>query len=108
MDDDPHIHVPADVGVEIAVRNMMTKPVRSGAGESGIVRTGCGLDVPYLSTSHRPERVTCRTCRQHAVSATLRLADQAQQMARAIAVDLARIRRVEGQYRELAEQFRHP
>ncbi|NUT52764.1 MAG: hypothetical protein HOV94_36575 [Saccharothrix sp.] len=76
-----HVHVERDVvrsGPE--VRNLISSMTGRAVDAPGVVTTGCGLEVPYAMTSHRPESVTCLACREHATGAYLRFADQVERL----------------------------
>lgn len=77
----PHIHVEQKVleaGPE--VRNLISSMLGRTTDAPSVVTTGCGLQVPYAMTSHRPESVTCLPCREHAHREYLRFSDQIERL----------------------------
>ena len=78
---DPHIHVEKKV-VEAGAdfRNVIASTLGHVLDAPSVVTTGCGHQVPYAMTSHRPESVTCLPCREHAHREYLKFADQVERM----------------------------
>ncbi|HEX4812227.1 MAG TPA: hypothetical protein VFV66_05690 [Nonomuraea sp.] len=80
---DPHIHVERkSVQAGGAFRSAIVSAFGVVPDEPGVVTTGCGFQVPYAMTSHRPESVTCLPCREHAHQEHLRFADQVERLGR--------------------------
>src|SRR5690349_10340812 len=78
---DPHIHVERKVlEAGPAVRNLMSSLLGRTTDAPSVVTTGCGLQVPYVMTSPRPESVTCLACRDHAHREYLRFAEQIERL----------------------------
>lgn len=73
---DPHIHVDAQLGGQVASRRILASAFGLAADLPPTVRTGCGRHVPRAMTSVRPESVTCLACRRFAQHAHSQLADQ--------------------------------
>ncbi|WP_433825630.1 hypothetical protein ACQP2E_26390 [Actinoplanes sp. CA-015351] len=73
---DPHIHVDAQLGGQVASRRILASAFGLAADLPPTVRTGCGQEVPRAMTSVRPESVTCLACRRFACHAHTQLAIQ--------------------------------
>ncbi|WP_242908627.1 hypothetical protein [Actinomadura terrae] len=106
--DDPHIHVEsAVVRRSAAVRDLMASAFGLAADLPSLVRTGCGLRVPYAMTSPRPDSVTCLACREHAQAEHLRFADEVEHLGRmpgsTITSEQAKL--AADKHRELAKRF---
>lgn len=114
MDDggDPHIHVQVKVIGDAAVRNMVASLFGLAADLPAVVRTGCGLRVPYAMTSPRPESVTCLACREYAREQHLRCAERAEDLSRLPAVGAGgapvAYAQVAEVHRDLARRFADP
>jgi len=70
--------------------------------------TGCGLQVPYVMTSTRPDNVTCLACREFAQRRYLELAAYVEQVTRApgTGIDLReRAARAAEEYLDIARRF---
>ncbi|MFC4853075.1 hypothetical protein [Actinophytocola glycyrrhizae] len=105
---DPHIHVETRVAQAGAdYRNLIAATFGAVPDAPAEVTTGCGLQVPYATTSPHPERVTCLPCREHARREYLAFAEQVANLSRlpgapVSAEDAATaVRRL----RELAERY---
>ena len=106
--DDPHIHVEEKaVRGEAAVRNMLASTFGLAGDLPSTVATGCGLRVPYVMTSPRPDRVTCLACREHARTEHLRFADEIERIGTlpGSPVTSAEARQAAARHRALAERF---
>ncbi|GAA5039112.1 hypothetical protein HNP84_003487 [Thermocatellispora tengchongensis] len=80
---DPHIHVEQKVmQAGAGFRNVIASSLGRAPDAPSVVTTGCGLQVPYAMTSHRPESVTCLPCREHAHREHLRFAEQVERLSR--------------------------
>lgn len=105
---DPHIHVGRSVTrYDARTRNLLAGTFGLVGDPPETVATGCGLRVPYVMTSPRPESVTCLACREHARAEHLGLAEQ---MARlggmpGAAVTGAQVAAVVEHHRDLARRF---
>ncbi|MDT3446403.1 MULTISPECIES: hypothetical protein [unclassified Pseudofrankia] len=105
--DDPHVHVEWTVPNTSADTRAVTASVFGLVGDTPrTVRTGCGAQVPYASTSPHPERVTCLPCRDHARDRHLRYAATIEGTAALLGPDhiqaaLAAARRL----RDIADRF---
>lgn len=74
---DPHIHVEQKVlNAGPDIRNLMSSLLDRVPDAPSVVTTGCGLSVPYVMTSPRPESVTCLACREYAAREYGALAEQ--------------------------------
>ena len=106
----PHIHVEQKV-VEAgpAVRNLISSMLGRATDAPSVVTTGCGLQVSYAMTSHRPESVTCLVCREHAHREYLRFADQVERLGRGplAAVNMTgdQVAEAVARLRDLAKRF---
>lgn len=80
--DDPHVHVEWAVPNTSANVRAVTASVFGLVGDAPrAVRTGCGTQVSYASTSPHPEHVTCLPCRDHARDRYLRYATRMEESA---------------------------
>lgn len=80
---DPHIHVERKVlQAGAAFRNVIVSSLGLVPDTPRVVTTGCGLQVPYVMTSSRPESVTCLACREHAHREHLGFAEQVERLSR--------------------------
>jgi hypothetical protein len=78
---DPHIHVDRRVmQASAGGRAAIVSVLGLVPDAPSVVTTGCGLEVPYAMTSHRPESVTCLPCREHAHREHLRWAEQVERL----------------------------
>ncbi|GAB1508290.1 hypothetical protein [Actinophytocola sp. KF-1] len=78
-----HIHVERQVvraGADY--RNVLSTTLGKAIDAPAEVTTGCGIRVPYATTSPHPERVTCLPCREHAQREHRAVADQLENLAR--------------------------
>ncbi|MFF5113600.1 hypothetical protein [Streptosporangium sp. NPDC000509] len=79
----PHIHVDQKVmQASAGGRNAMVLTLGLVPDSPSVVTTGCGIQVPYVMTSPRPESVTCLACREHAHREHLRWAEQVERLSR--------------------------
>jgi hypothetical protein len=76
-----HIHVEARLGGEAATRNMIAATFGLVGDLSGLVTSGCGIEVSIAETSRRPEMVTCLPCREHAHRRHLQYAADVERLA---------------------------
>lgn len=107
-EDDPHIHVEQKVMQSgAAFRNLVVSAVGRAIDVPSVVTTGCGLQVPYVMTSPRPECVTCLGCRDHAYSEYLRFADQVERLGRMPGAPISRDQAAKAteRLRDLAHKF---
>jgi hypothetical protein len=105
---DPHIHVEVKVvRGEAAVRTMLASTFGLVGDLPSVVATGCGVRVPYVMTSARPDRVTCLACREYARAEHLRFADDMERLGTlpGSSVTPADAGRAATRHRELAEKF---
>jgi hypothetical protein len=108
---DPHIHVQARLRAQAAVRNIVASTFGLVGDLPSRVATGCGVEVPYVMTSPRPESVTCLACREYAYRQHLRAADQAERWGGApgTGVDIGgRAAQAAVRHRDLARRFADP
>ncbi|GCD40999.1 hypothetical protein [Streptomyces paromomycinus] len=106
--DDPHIHVPVKtLHDDAAARNLMASTFGLVSDLPSVIVTGCGLRVPYVMTSRRPDRVTCLACREHARREHLRFAAEVERMCRMVGSVFtpAQGRLAADRLRDLARQF---
>jgi hypothetical protein len=73
---DPHVHVDAQLGGQVASRAILASAFGLAADLPPTVRTGCGQEVARAMTSVRPESVTCLSCRDFAHAGFATLAEQ--------------------------------
>jgi hypothetical protein len=105
---DPHIHVDLSViHADAAVRNMLASTFGLASDLPSVVKTGCGLTVPYAMTSSRPESVTCLACREHAHRQHLHFAEQVERLSRmpGATIDSAQAGLAAERHRDLAKRF---
>ncbi|GAA0470667.1 hypothetical protein Ade02nite_33860 [Paractinoplanes deccanensis] len=74
------IHVDRKNHSDVVVRDMMAATFGLAADVPATVTTGCGLEVPLVSTSTEPDRVTCAPCRGFAHRQHLELAEQIERL----------------------------
>ena len=112
MDDfDPHIHVDAALHADIHTRGMMAATFGLAADLPSHATTGCGLRVPYVTTSTAPSKVTCLACREYAHRRYRELADNVKRVTGAPGVGAeirARSARAVEEYLDLARRFAAP
>jgi len=110
MNDDPHIHVGADLNADAATRDLLASTFGLAGDLPSVVTTGCGQRVPRAMTSPLPERVTCLACREHAHRQHLRYAEQVERLADTPGLNVTReqARHAAAEYRALAAQFSDP
>src|SRR5689334_6170598 len=83
MNLDPYVHVERNsVQGGADYRNVIVQLLAKATDAPSIVTTGCGIQVPYASTSRHPERVTCLPCREHASRGHFRFADDVENLGR--------------------------
>ncbi|GAA5150795.1 hypothetical protein [Amycolatopsis dongchuanensis] len=107
-EDGPHVHVERKV-VEAgaAFRGAVGSLLGVVPDAPAVVTTGCGLQVPYASTSTRPESVTCLPCREHARREHLRFAEQVENLSRmpGVAITREQAAAAVARHRGLADRF---
>ncbi|UNO38662.1 hypothetical protein [Streptomyces sp. MST-110588] len=108
---DPHIHVQSKVvHDDAAARNVLASTFGLAGDLPSLVTTGCGLRVPYAMTSPRPDRVTCRACREHARREHLRFSEEVERLSRMTGstISLAQGKLAADRHRDLAQRFSGP
>lgn len=105
---DPHVHVEVNLHADVAVRDLMASTFGLVGDLPSQVTTGCGVQVPRVMTSARPESVTCLDCRRHAHRQHLRLAEEAERIGRmpGMSADSGDVAlRAAQQHRDIAARF---
>jgi hypothetical protein len=106
-----HIHVDADLHADADMRSRLASTFGVAGDLPSHATTGCGLRVPYATTSTAPERVTCLPCREYAARRYEELAAYVDGVGRTpgMSPDIsAQAVRACEQYRELARRFTQP
>ncbi|MEV4352595.1 hypothetical protein AB0J83_49725 [Actinoplanes sp. NPDC049596] len=101
------VHVDRKNHSDVVVRDMMAATFGLAADLPGTVTTGCGLEVPLVTTSIEPSKVTCRPCRVFAHRHHLELAEQIERLGAmpGSVVTADKVQAAAALHRELAAQY---
>ncbi|SNY70047.1 hypothetical protein [Paractinoplanes atraurantiacus] len=101
------IHVDRKNHSDVVARDMMAATFGLVADVPATVTTGCGVEVPLVSTSAEPSHVTCGPCREFAHRQHLALAEQIERLGRAPGSVVApdKVEAAAALHRELAARY---